>query len=302
MQIDIKQLEIPPGNRVRIRGLSWKDFEQFLDETGDDRHTRIWYYKGEMEVMSPEDKHEEASRYFDHLISTFCRKTGVDIGGRGSTTLKDADKAVGKEPDKSFYLGEHAIGKKIGDSKVPDLVLEVDNTTDSTQKLDDYKALGVPEVWIYGVDSQELSIRQLKDGEYSKSEESLYLPDKVVNEIKADVKLLQAGNSENFVLDKLETWTLADKESLKAEVEKKLEKAFEQQEKMQETQADTKQNTLDATNNTSKDLSAEAKVREAFKWIRGDKPEAVKEELNKDAAIQKEDASKSKSDDRGMGL
>ena len=272
MQIDIKQLEIPPGNRVRIKGLSWEEFEQFLDETGDGRHTRIWYHEGVLEMVATSAEHEVTSRLFNNLINSFCKEVEVPVNGLGSTTFTKGE--AGVEPDECFYFGKNATDKQFGNGKAPDLVIEIDNKAKTKEaKLDAYAELGVAEVWIYDVDNRELSIRQLQDGKYPKLEDvkkeqehkpSLYFPDAVVDKINESVgKILDGGNrfAEELNFDR---WTRdpMTKGQLEADMKEKLgiEKAFEQQAKMQATKEDTKQNTLDATNNTSKDLSACAKA------------------------------------------
>jgi Uma2 family endonuclease len=54
----------------------------------------------------------------------------------------------------------------------PDLVIEIDVTSSSQNRLQVYAELGVTEVWIY--DGEALVIQQLKDGTYIASQTSQF--------------------------------------------------------------------------------------------------------------------------------
>jgi Uma2 family endonuclease len=211
------------------------EFEQFLLETGDTRHSKISYYQGVLEMMAPSLRHEKTAELFSYFITTFFEEIGIEEEEGGSTTLKNVNKEAAKEPDKCFYFGKHAeamSGKEEIDLAVdlpPDLALETDNTTDSTKKLKIYAALGVPEVWCYGVDKRELNIYQLKDGGYFLSknvdtEKSLYLPDTVVNKIKESIEAIRDGASNIATKQKFRAWVRESnaKENLKNQVVSKL--------------------------------------------------------------------------------
>jgi Uma2 family endonuclease len=56
----------------------------------------------------------------------------------------------------------------------PDLAIEVDNTSSSINRMDIYRALGIPEVWRF--DGETLTICCLVDGDYCTQETSQVLP------------------------------------------------------------------------------------------------------------------------------
>ena len=94
-------------------------------------------------------------------------------------TLKREDIEAGVEPDSSFYIGIEPLirGKEEVDLSTdppPDLVIEVDITNSSLDKLPVYARFGVPEVWRYA--GGKLEIRVLVGGRYAESAESLVLP------------------------------------------------------------------------------------------------------------------------------
>jgi Uma2 family endonuclease len=110
----------------------------------------------------------------------FAEETGVDVYGVGSTTFKREDLDRGFEPDACFYVRnpEHVRGRKRLDLSVdppPDLVIEVDITSPSLDKLPIYAEMGVSEIWRY--DGEKLSFSSLIDNkEYTEVETSLVLP------------------------------------------------------------------------------------------------------------------------------
>jgi Uma2 family endonuclease len=70
----------------------------------------------------------------------------------GSTTYRRRDLERGLEPDECFYIqnAQAVQGKQLLDPATdppPDLVIEIDVTSSSLNRLDIYAALGVFEVW-----------------------------------------------------------------------------------------------------------------------------------------------------------
>ena len=103
-------------------------------------------------TLSPE--HESQNRLFCYLIMILAEEMNLAIRDFGSTTSNDAKMAVtrGLEPDSSFYIANQARMRGVlrMDPTIhppPDLVLEIDVTRRSINRLEMYGALGVPEVW-----------------------------------------------------------------------------------------------------------------------------------------------------------
>jgi len=85
---------------------------------------------------------------------------------------------IGFEPDVSFYIASIAsvVGKTdidLSKDPPPDLVVEIDITNSSINKLKLFAQIGVPEVWRY---SKELIIYRLESGIYIEVDESPSLP------------------------------------------------------------------------------------------------------------------------------
>ena len=96
-----------------------------------------------------------------------------------------------------FYIqsAERIEGKSRLDLSVdppPDLVIEVDITHSSLNKLPIYVAFGVPEVWRYT--GERVAILLLEGGEYRESDSSRALPElsaAILNQFMGDLKTMR---------------------------------------------------------------------------------------------------------------
>jgi Uma2 family endonuclease len=163
----------PPDEMIRLSGISWKTYETLLEELSD-RRLRLTYNRGNLEIMAPSPEHELNKRVLGRFIETIAEELEVSIYPLGSTTFKQP-KLSGAEPDECFYIRNIAAvqGKKRLDMEAdpaPDLVLEIDITSSSQNRLQVYADLGVAEVWIYNGES--LIIQQLQNGTYIASQTS----------------------------------------------------------------------------------------------------------------------------------
>ncbi|HAG84080.1 MAG TPA: hypothetical protein DCL61_23735, partial [Cyanobacteria bacterium UBA12227] len=161
----------------------WQEFEQILIELGEQRRTRIAYYQGTLEIMSPLALHERPHRIIADIVKTILDGQGRDWDDFGSTTLKQP-RIAGVEPDTCFYIQNASrvrgcINMDLQVYPPPDLAIESDVTSKTT--LDAYKALQVPEVWIYR--NHKLTIYILQNGDYVESSVSLVFPDLPITEM-----------------------------------------------------------------------------------------------------------------------
>jgi len=181
--VPVQTIKLTPGSQITIPNLSWQDFEQILIDLGEKRNSRITYYRGTLEIMSPLALHERPHRIIADIL-----KTILDIQGRnwedfGSTTLKRPEIA-GIEPDTCFYiqnadLMQGCTNLDLKQYPPPDLAIEADVTSRTT--LDAYEAMGVPEVWIYR--NKELKIYLLSTQGYTETSISLTFPDLPIIEL-----------------------------------------------------------------------------------------------------------------------
>ncbi len=170
----------PAEGRVLLRNVSWETYERLIDEREERSAPRFFYDRGEMEIMSPSFEHEAVSRLVASLVGELAVELGIDVSEAGSTTFKREDLERGFEPDECFYFSDNAErvrGRQNLDlDPPPDLVVEVDFTSPSLNKLPIYAHLGVTEVWrLAGEKPEILSLNKTGEG-YGASNKSVVFP------------------------------------------------------------------------------------------------------------------------------
>jgi Uma2 family endonuclease len=171
----ISQLQLEPGSRITIPAVTWAEFEAILQELGDHRAARIAYSHNTLEITVPRPDHELPTDLICDIVKTLLRAQGQRYQPFGSTTFKQQGIA-GIEPDACFYIQNYAqmLGRRqlqAGDPP-PDLAIETDVTSLTT--IAAYRAIAVPEVWIYA--EGRLKIYLLQAGDYVLSERSGIFP------------------------------------------------------------------------------------------------------------------------------
>jgi Uma2 family endonuclease len=173
MLLELRQLKIKPGQQLLLEDVSWQQFESILADLGEQRAAKVSYSYGSLEIMVPLPEHEKAKEIIGDMIKVLLDRRNINYDALGSTTLKSENMAQGVEPDTCFYIQnqELVIGKNRLDMNFdppPDLAVEIDLT--SRTALDNYRILGVPELWRYRKKGLQISI--LRDGEYKESDAS----------------------------------------------------------------------------------------------------------------------------------
>ncbi len=191
----VSQITLSPGSVITIPNISWLEFESILQELGEKRRTRIAYSNSTLEIMVPLPEHERPKDLISDIVKILLKSAGRRYEPFGSTTFK-REGAAGVEPDACFYIlnYQRMINRRrlLPDDPPPDLAIEMDVT--SKTKIDAYKIIGVPEVWVY--DSGRLRIYLLQDGEYVESDMSPNFPEIAIAQlIPATVeRAWQVGN------------------------------------------------------------------------------------------------------------
>ena len=49
--IPVGAIELTSGSAIGIHNLSWQDFENILNELGEQRRVRVTYYQGKLEIV-----------------------------------------------------------------------------------------------------------------------------------------------------------------------------------------------------------------------------------------------------------
>jgi Uma2 family endonuclease len=179
VQIPIQHIQVPPGQRVVLRNVSWEEFEAILQELGDHGSAHVAYYDGLLEIMSPSPEHEYFKETIGDAVKDMAETLELDYESYGSTTWRRQAKQAGLEPDNCFYFQNEARvrGKlqfDLNQDPPPDLALEIDITSQSLERFPIYARLGVPELWCY--DAGLLKIYHLQNGQYVEVEQSAIFP------------------------------------------------------------------------------------------------------------------------------
>jgi Uma2 family endonuclease len=169
----------PSEQRTILHNVSWETYESLVADHRETSSPRFTYDRGTLEILSPSTKHERLNRRLATLVETVADEWGIDYDNVGSNTFTREDLKRGFEPDSCFYIQnvERVIDKEQIDLSVdppPDLVLEIDITSPSLDKLPIYAQVGVPEVWRH--DGRRVAIYRLEGESYTEQDESAALP------------------------------------------------------------------------------------------------------------------------------
>jgi Uma2 family endonuclease len=174
--LQISQIELAPGQVLRLGAVNWAQFKDILADLGEHRTARIAYDNGILEIMVPLTEQEDSKEIVGDLIKAVLEELDLEFRALGSTTFERQSTLKGIEPDQCFYIQNEAAirGKRRIDLSVdppPDLILVIDLA--ARIHVNTYEALGVPELWRFS--RQGLSVYQLKAGKYEETKESLVI-------------------------------------------------------------------------------------------------------------------------------
>ncbi len=165
--------------RLVLHDVGWNDYEAMLEIVGE-RHIRVTYDRGTMEVAMPSQRHEPVAQLFGLFVPRLAEELEIRYEPLGMTTWRKPDAEKGLEPDQCYYIQNEAVARnrEVLDLDVdppPDLAIEVDITSSSLNRMEIYAGLRVPEVWRY--DGRSVAFLRLRpEGQYQESDESLCFP------------------------------------------------------------------------------------------------------------------------------
>lgn len=142
----------PVDQPVLMDGVSWATYEALLADGDDRRQTRMAYDQGVLEIVTPSFEHERFRDVVSGVAEIILDTREQDYVRSGSVTLKQEELGRGFEADASFYVAHVSRVRGLNQIDLhndppPDLVIEVDVSRSSLDKLPIYAAMGVPEVW-----------------------------------------------------------------------------------------------------------------------------------------------------------
>lgn len=152
-------------NTIVIEGVSWSTYLQ-MDELLDNAPVRMKWADDRLEIMSPISRyHERIKSNIGCLIEAFCRRRGLFFQITGSATLR-LEHQRGGEPDDSYIFTRG--------QETTDLVIEAALSSGGIDKLDFFRPLKVPEVWVW--QHGALHVFGFREGKYERVTESRFLP------------------------------------------------------------------------------------------------------------------------------
>jgi Uma2 family endonuclease len=151
---------------LTLKGVSWSQFESLEAAFESVGGIKFAYLDGILEIMTVSPEHEDTKSTLSLLVEAYMREKGIRFYVKGGPTLGSKELGARKEPDESYNLQT----KKA----IPDLAIEVIFTSGGIDKLQLYKRLGIPEVWLW--EDGVLSIYYLRE-EYEKVDRSELLPE-----------------------------------------------------------------------------------------------------------------------------
>jgi Uma2 family endonuclease len=167
-----------PDQYLYLEDVDWSQYESMLAAIGDGA-LRVTYDNGRMEVMSPLPERETERALLSSFVGIIALERRIPMRRLGSMTIRRRDLQKGLEPDNCYYIRREAMVRHKMDfdfarDPAPDLVIEVEVTNRSIDKWPIYAAMGVGELWVYGMAG--LSFLVLDGGKYQPVEESACLP------------------------------------------------------------------------------------------------------------------------------
>ena len=169
---------IPSTPHLILWGIRWATYQQLATDLGE-QPVRLAYDQGTLEIMTPSFEHERLNRLLADIAQALAFGKDLAIEPAGSTDFSREDMERGFQPDSCFYLGDKVAaikGKKRLDISIapsPDLVIEIDVTSRSLDKLPLYASIRVVEIWRF--DLERLVIYRLEESGYQEMSTSQVL-------------------------------------------------------------------------------------------------------------------------------
>ncbi len=156
----------------QITNISWQAYEALLADLGDDfPGLRVHYLEGTLEITMPGRQHEVIKDNIAGLLRAYFEATRTRFYGLGSTTFRVEAQRRGAEPDVSFCIET--------DKELPDIAIEVVQTTGGISKLAIYQGLNIPEVWFW--QTGQFAVYHRHHDAYELRDRSQFLPNLDLN-------------------------------------------------------------------------------------------------------------------------
>lgn len=136
---------------------TWEQFKHIQKGLEGCPGVRLSFYEGVVEVFMPGRPHEIFKTIIGSLLEAFFFEWNIRIIPTGSVT-QEQEGVASAEADESYCFGSV--------KPIPDLSVEVIFTSGSATKLKLYRAIGVPEVWLW--EDGLLTLHRLGENGYTR--------------------------------------------------------------------------------------------------------------------------------------
>jgi Uma2 family endonuclease len=189
--------------------VSWEGYSRLL-RIFRDRHLRLTYDCGRLEIMTLTHEHETSAYFLGRLAVTLTEELNLPVHGGRSTTFRKRKKQKGLEPDDCYWIAHEADVR--GKTKIdlrkdppPDVAMEVDISRSSMNRMRIYAALRVPEVWRY--DKQGLTFLALNaQGRYDSIAVSGLFPMPIAPADLIPFLAMRSQMDDNAVIRQFRAW------------------------------------------------------------------------------------------------
>jgi Uma2 family endonuclease len=150
---------------VLLHGVRWSTYEALLEDMGD-RHIRLTYDNGDLEIMTLSARHERSKKLIGRMIEAMTEELNIPIRSGGSTTFKKELEKKGLEPDECYRVANEPAVRRLAEldlevDPAPDIAVDVEISTSELNRMGIYASLRVSEVW--RSDGQSIIVAQLQD-------------------------------------------------------------------------------------------------------------------------------------------
>lgn len=162
-----------------LHGIDWRTYSRLLRAFDERRSIRLTYDRGTLEIRTRSPEHENLNLLLNHLVIAAAEELGLEMASYGAMTMRRGRRR-GLEADQCYWIANESAmrGRDRIDLRTdppPDLVIEVDVSRSSLDRMTIYANLGVPEVW--HLDQQGFSIQVLgPNRRYASGPNSLSFP------------------------------------------------------------------------------------------------------------------------------
>lgn len=197
---------------VTFDHVEWDTYEHLLRDLRDQRWF-LTYDRGRLEIMAPAMRHERGKKLLARLIETLTLELNIPLCSAGSTTCRREDLLRGLEPDECYYIQNEPAVRGLDELDLsvhpaPDLAIEVDVTSSSSDRLSIYATLRVGELWRLRGGRVEMLV--LRDNTYSSAAASRAFPFLKSDDVQRFLDL-RGKLDENQIVREFQRWAAAQK-------------------------------------------------------------------------------------------